>query len=298
MLEDWREYREITRALEDLVNNAAIPPQIRAGLQYSVENAGKRSRPVMVLLCGRLCGGTADAVMNLALATELLHTASIIHDDVIDGGVTRRKNPTLCMQFDTSVAILLGDWLICKSVDLLSGYGPMVIGDFARAGMAMVHGEILDIRSIPDRADEAAYYTSTMAKTAEIFAVSARNACRIVMEKENSCGCLFEFGKHLGLAYQLVDDLLEYTAMLGEKQSLLQSRTLPRIYEERDGRDGAISRCLQVIRGHADKSLAALCTFGPSEARTRLGELVSLLTDGILAARDMNPATVKGSPEG
>ena len=298
MLEDWREYREITRALGDLVGDAAIPPQIRAGLQYSVENAGKRSRPVMVLLCGRLCGGTTDMVMNLALATELLHTASMIHDDVIDGGVTRRKNPTLCMQFDTPVAVLLGDWLICKAVGLLSAYGPKVIRDFARAGMAMVHGEILDIRSIPDRADETAYYTCTMAKTAELFAVSAGNACRIVMEKEDACGCLFKFGKHLGLAYQLVDDLLEYTAMLDEKESLLESRTLPRIYEERDGCDGAISRCLQAIRGHADESLAALHTFGPSDACTRLEELVGLLTDGMLAARDMNPATVKGSPEG
>jgi octaprenyl-diphosphate synthase len=290
MLEDWPEYREISGALADLVSNTAIPPQIREGLKHSVENAGKRSRPVMVLLCGRLCGGSSDTVMNLALATELLHTASLIHDDVIDGGVTRRKSPTLCTQFDTPVAILLGDWIICKSVDLLSAYGPDVIRDFSRAGMDMVHGEILDIRSIPDRADEMAYYTCTMAKTAELFAVSARNACRIILGEQDTCGCLYEFGRHLGLAYQLVDDLLEYTAMLGEKESLMESRTLPRIYEERDGCITAISRCLRAIREHADLSLAAISTFGPSDARTRLEELVSLLTDGMLAAHELNPA--------
>jgi octaprenyl-diphosphate synthase len=89
------------------------------------------------------------------------------------------------------------------------------------------------------------------------------------------------------LAYQLVDDLLEYTAMLDEKQSLIESRTLPRIYEEYYGCDGAISRCLRAIRGHADESLAALRTFEASDARARLEELVNLLTDGMIAAHDM-----------
>jgi octaprenyl-diphosphate synthase len=285
MFSGWEEFQEFQRAIASLIDDPAIPPGIMDPLRYMAASGGKRSRPILVLVCGRLCGGSPRDVMNLALATELIHTASLVHDDVIDGGTVRRSAEVLNVRYDTSLAILLGDWLISKSVELVSSYPRDVIHDFARVGMTMVYGEFRDLRSIPEKIGVADYYRCIDEKTADLFAMSARNTCRIVCGDGEKAEALHTFGRHLGLAYQLVDDLLEFQEMHREKKSVFESRTLPRIYEERFGAGEAESRCLKEIRDHAAAGIDALRIFPPTLERKKLEEMMSYLTDGLVSRR-------------
>ncbi|MFO7966460.1 MAG: polyprenyl synthetase family protein [Archaeoglobaceae archaeon] len=282
MIEDWEEYKEINRAVYNLVEDPNTIPKIKKALKHVIGAGGKRTRPIIVLLSGKMCGGKYEDVMNVALAVELIHTASLAHDDVIDKGMMRRNTQTLHRKYDTSLAILVGDWLISKSVELVSVYQEQVIGDFARLGMMMADGEVLDIYSFADSANEEDYFDCISAKTAAIFAYSAKNACRIVSDDEKAAGNLFDYGKNLGIAYQLVDDLLEFLEIFEDKKSEFESRTLPLIYEEKYGFEDSVAKILGLIRKHTSISENALDYFPQGESRIRLSEMIDYMTADLL----------------
>jgi|Deesub1362A_J573_1020465.scaffolds.fasta_scaffold00728_8 octaprenyl-diphosphate synthase len=282
MIEDWVEYRKVNEAINKLVDSADTIPKIRKALKHVIRAGGKRTRPVIVLLSSKLCGGSHEDVMNVALAVELIHTASLAHDDVIDKGMMRRNVETLHLKYDTSLAILVGDWLISKSVELVSVYDEDVIGDFARLGMMMADGEVIDIYSIQDNIDEKVYFDCISAKTAAIFAYSAKNACKIVCDDSEAAEHLFNYGKNLGIAYQLVDDLLEFLEIFEDKKSEFESRTLPMIYEEVHGFEESVARVLGLIRKHTGISEDALNYFDYCENRERLSKMIDYMTADLL----------------
>jgi len=282
MIEDWIEYKEVNRSINDLVENINTVPKIQKAIKHVIQAGGKRTRPVIVLLSSKLCGGNYKDVMNVALGVELIHTASLAHDDVIDKGMRRRNVETLHLRYDTSLAILVGDWLISKSVELVSVYDEEVIGDFARLGMMMAEGEVLDIYSILESADEDSYYDCISAKTAAIFAYSAKNACKIVSDDKGAADHLFNYGKNLGIAYQLVDDLLEFLEIFEDKKSEFESRTLPMIYEEIYGFEDSVAKILGLIRKHTTTSEKALNYFEPCESRERLSNMIDYMTADLL----------------
>ncbi|MFP4558589.1 MAG: polyprenyl synthetase family protein [Archaeoglobaceae archaeon] len=282
MIEDWEEYREVNKAISKLVENPTTIPKIKRALNHVIGAGGKRTRPIIVLLSGKMCGGRYEDVMNVALAVELIHTASLAHDDVIDKGVMRRNTQTLHRKYDTSLAILVGDWLISKSVELVSIYPEQVIGDFARLGMMMADGEVLDIYSFADSVDEGGYFDCLSAKTAAIFAYSAKNACRIVSDDEKAADNLFDYGKNLGIAYQLVDDLLEFLEIFEDKKSEFESRTLPMIYEEEYGFEESVAKVLGLIRTHTSISENALGYFQPCDSRDKLSKMIDYMTADLL----------------
>ncbi|AEA46158.1 polyprenyl synthetase family protein [Archaeoglobus veneficus] len=283
MIEKWEEYRVVNEALDNLVNEVDAIPKVKKALRHIIKAGGKRTRPIIVLLSGRLCGGEWSEVMNVALAVELIHTASLAHDDVIDRGVVRRNVETLHVKYDTSLAILVGDWLISKSVELVSVYNEEVIRDFARVGMMMAEGEIMDIDSIKNGGfGEEDYFKCIAAKTASLFAYSAKNACRIVSDDKKAAEYLFNYGNNLGIAYQLVDDLLEYLEIFEDKKSEFESRTLPMIYEERYGFEEAVARTLQLIREYANISRKSLDYFDDCESKDKLLAMVDFMTADLL----------------
>lgn len=282
MIEDWIEYKEVNRSIYELVENINTVPKIQKAIKHVIQAGGKRTRPVIVLLSSKLCGGNYNDVMNVALGVELIHTASLAHDDVIDKGMRRRNVETLHLRYDTSLAILVGDWLISKSVELVSVYDEEVIGDFARLGMMMAEGEVLDIYSILESADEKSYFDCISAKTAAIFAYSAKNACKIVSDDKEAADYLFNYGKNLGIAYQLVDDLLEFLEIFEDKKSEFESRTLPMIYEETYGFEDSVAKILGLIRKHTNTSEKALDYFEPCGSRERLSDMIDYMTADLL----------------
>ncbi len=278
MIEGWREYEVINNALNDLVENSRAIPKIKKALRYIISAGGKRTRPLIVLLSGKMCGGSYEDVLNLAMAVELIHTASLAHDDVIDKGTLRRNVKTLHVEYDLSVAILAGDWLISKSVELTSVYGEEVIKEFANVGKIMSEGELLDVYSTKEYFDEDSYFKCIEGKTAALFAYAAKNACRVVSNDRKAAEKLFSYGKNLGIAYQLVDDLIEYLEIYDDKSSEIESRTLPIIYAEKYGFDEAIVKVLSLIRKHANQSEKSLEYFDNSEGKEKLLYLIDYMT--------------------
>ncbi len=282
MIENWEEYKVFERELRKFLESVDAIPRIKKALIYAVSSGGKRTRPLIVLLSGKMCGGTYRDLMNLAISVELIHTASLVHDDVIDKAEVRRRRKSLHKVYDISLAIVLGDWLISKSVELTSVYGEEIIRDFSRVGLMMSEGEVMDIYSIRDNFSEKDYFECIKTKTASLFAYSAKSACKAVCSDKKAEERLFDYGYNLGMAYQLVDDLLEYLRVLKDKHSEFESRTLPQIYEEKYGRDEAIKKIVDLIRDFAEKSYKSLEYFDDCEEKKKLCDLIEYMTFDML----------------
>ena len=278
MIENWPEYQIFEKNLMKFVEVVESTPKIKKALSYAITAGGKRSRPLIVLLSGKMCGGNYSNVMDLAISVELIHTASLVHDDVIDRAEKRRRKEALHKKYDISLAIVLGDWLISKSVELTSKYGEEIIRDFSSVGMMMSEGEVLDVYSVREPFDEKDYFECIEKKTAALFAYSARSACKIVCNDKKAAEKLFDYGLNLGLAYQIVDDLLEYMKIIEDKYSVFESRTLPQIYEEKYGKDEVIPKVLERMNGFAKKSLGSLDYFDDCEEKEKLAKIVNFMT--------------------
>lgn len=282
MIESWEEYTIINEELNKLIENVKTIPKIKKALRHIIKAGGKRTRPIIVLLSGKLCGGSYEDVMNMALAVELIHTASLAHDDVIDEGVMRRNVKALHVEYDISLAILVGDWLISKSVELVSVYDEEIIRGFAEVGMRMSEGEVLDVYSIREPFSEEDYFRCISTKTAALFAYSAKNACMVVSDDKVAAKRMFDYGNNLGLAYQLVDDLIEFLDMYEDKSSEFESLTLPMIYAEKFGFEEAVIKVLELIRSYARKSKDALDYFEDCESKSKLLRLVDYMTSDLI----------------
>ncbi len=276
MIEGWPEYSEINCELERLIDNSKTIPKVKKALRYVIKAGGKRTRPLVVLLTAKLCGGDYREVMDMALAVELIHTASLVHDDIIDRGVMRRNVKALHVEYDISLAILVGDWLISKSVELVSKYSGEVIREFAKTGMMMSEGEVLDVYSPYVDFNEDDYFKCITYKTASLFAYGAKNSAMVVCDDEKAWKRTFDYGLNLGIAYQLVDDLLEYINSYVDKFSEVESVTLPMIYEGKY--DDVVDKVLELIDFYAEKSKKALDYFDDCEAKEKLCRLVDYMT--------------------
>ncbi|MCS7144881.1 MAG: polyprenyl synthetase family protein [Archaeoglobaceae archaeon] len=282
MIENWKEFLIIEKELHDFLESISSNDRIKKALKYAISAGGKRIRPIIVLLAGKICNGDYNKLMNLAIAVELIHTASLIHDDVIDKAETRRGNIALNRKYNPSLAILLGDWLISKSVELTSVYGEKVIREFSRVGMMMSEGETMDLYSNEDFFGEKEYFECIEKKTASLFAYSAKTACEVSGGSELVIDSLYRYGYNLGIAYQLVDDLLEYLESLKDKKSEFESMTLPQIYERDFGREIAIQKTLDLILKFKNHSIEVLQIFPESEEKRKLIEIVDFMTNSML----------------
>ncbi len=282
MIEHWEEYKIIENALRNLVESINTLPRIKKALIHLIKAGGKRTRPIIVLLSSKLAGGNYSDVLDMALAVELIHTASLAHDDIIDRGVVRRNVETLNVKYDPSLAMLVGDWLISKSVELTSKYGEEIIRNFAKTGMLMSEGEIIDIYSIEDNISEENYFKCIEGKTASLFAYAAKNAYKYISGDKERSEKMFEYGYNLGIAYQLVDDLLEYLEIFEDKKSEFESLTLPIILERKLGFKNAVNTALNYIREFAKKSKEALENFPKSNAKSKLLFLVDYMTFNLI----------------
>lgn len=198
-----RELRRIVRA------NLGMTDEVN---QYLLLMRGKMFRPTLVLLADRICGGDGDPTVTLAAAVELVHLATLVHDDAVDHSVLRRGLPTVNALWTHQVAIIMGDYLYSRSVTELTRVGNLeVLRCLAVAANEMSLGEMRQLTSY-DALDfsEDDYYALIAAKTASLMAASCEIGA-LVNGSERQCQALRHFGHHLGMAFQIADDLLDYT---------------------------------------------------------------------------------------
>jgi len=205
---------------------------------YVLINSGKRVRPALVILASRL--GIADpaAVQTVAIAVELVHIATLVHDDVIDKAALRRGRRTVANEHGVDAAVLLGDHIYTYAFELAAGLNnPIILKHLARATSLMCSGEIGQLKKrFQFDLTEAEYYSFLEKKTAALFGTSARCGAILAGQSEKVQDAMERFAIHLGLAFQITDDLLDLTgeeSVVGKtlRTDLLNGKmTLPLIY--------------------------------------------------------------------
>jgi geranylgeranyl pyrophosphate synthase len=215
-------------------------PFLGAMLSEVLRAGGKRLRPALVLLVGRLNHYAVERLVNLAVAVELLHTATLLHDDVVDQAARRRGRPALHTQVGNKAAVLVGDYMYGKSAYFATATGSLrVMQLFADCVMVMCQGQIEEgtrrDETYADRSVET-YFRTIRSKTAALFVLACDAAAELSGASPQDAAVLHRYGEQLGLAFQIVDDVLD---IAGDEQALgkavggdLRQRivTLPVIY--------------------------------------------------------------------
>jgi octaprenyl-diphosphate synthase len=276
MFSGWDEYRLINKELAELVKSLPDSP-LGEIISYVLSTPGKRVRPLILIFSTEALGGTASQAVNAALAIELVHAASLVHDDILDQGVERRGSPSTLQRFGPEAALLAGDWLISRSIELISHYIQPVISTFASACMDMSEGELMDLSSASSPDD---YYNCISKKTATLFSASAKMGGLIAGAAEEDVAMFQSYGMHLGLGYQVLDDLEEFLGLDQGKSSEKASVTLPRIYSNQYPDDVARQMCIKVIADHSGFAKNALfLSTGHSDMLSRLECIVDEMTE-------------------
>ena len=184
-------------------------PQVTAHL---VEAGGKRLRPLLTLAAARLCGYGGPFHIHLAATVEFIHTATLLHDDVVDESERRRGRPTANLLWDNKSSVLVGDYLFARSFQLMVETGSLRVLDIlANASATIAEGEVLQLTAAQDLAtDEAVYLQVVRGKTAALFSAATEAGGVIAGAPEDHVQALFTYGDALGVAFQIVDDLLDY----------------------------------------------------------------------------------------
>lgn len=187
--------------------------ELAFALDQLIAAGGKRVRPTVALLVSAMLGVNQEQSITLASAIELLHTATLVHDDLIDEALTRRGTPTLNAQWESSATILAGDFLFSQSAYLAADVGSIdVMRMFAKTLSTIVNGEISQVFSLNEPASRSDYYERIYAKTASMFELAARAPAYLVPEGEKVAASLLTYGNEIGMAFQIVDDVLDFSS--------------------------------------------------------------------------------------
>ncbi len=186
---------------------------VGAALHHLLSSGGKRIRVVITLLTGKMLGADADKLVTLAAAIESLHTATLVHDDLIDGALIRRGIPTLNAQWSPAATVLTGDFIFAKSAKLAAETGSVeVMRVFAETLATIVNGEITQLFSSKWIANRENYYHRIYAKTASLFEAAATTAAILSEAEPQVLSTMKQFGYDIGMAFQIIDDILDFTS--------------------------------------------------------------------------------------
>jgi len=289
-------------------------PDLRAALEHLLVSGGKRVRPTLCLLVGEMLGGSPSQLVTLGAAVELLHTATLVHDDLIDGALLRRGAETLNARWSSAATVLTGDFLFARAAKLAAEIDHLpVMRLFAETLAVIVNGELTQLFSARGVINRENYFQRIYAKTASLFEMTTRASSMVSTENANLIEPMRKFGNELGMAFQIVDDLLDFT---GEQSAvgkplgsdLLQGLvTLPAIYyaetnpDHPDVRSLAaggwgdherMERLVQAIRSsdavhlamreaeqRIERAITHLAQFEPCEERAALENLARYVVD-------------------
>ena len=196
-------------------------PRIPEVTAHLVEAGGKRLRPMLTLAAARICGYGGPYHVHLAATVEFIHTATLLHDDVVDESTRRRGRPTANLLWDNKSSVLVGDYLFSRSFQLMVETGNLRVLDIlANASATIAEGEVLQLTAAQDLAtDEAVYLQVVRGKTAALFSAATEVGGVIAGAPEAVTRALFAYGDALGVAFQIADDLLDYggaSAVIGK----------------------------------------------------------------------------------
>lgn len=285
-------------------------PLLGETLAYIFQTGGKRIRPALVMLSGKLGRYHRDRLVTLAASLEVVHTATLVHDDTVDEALTRRGLRTVSSLWNAKVAILIGDFLFAQSAELASRLDSVrIMALLSEAVMAMSSGELRQYASSSSRTiDEADYFHRIAGKTASLFGMCCQGAAIVSEQSEERIQALRLYGTNLGLAFQIADDVLDFTgdeSNLGKPagNDLRQGTiTLPVILWAQEQPEGSpllrdlragenVDDVIRAVRGsraidlglarareYADTARRSLSTFPASEARDSLLELADRVT--------------------
>jgi octaprenyl-diphosphate synthase len=181
---------------------------------HIVVAGGKRLRPMLTLAAAKLCGYTGERHIGLAACVEFIHTATLLHDDVVDDSELRRGDATANAIWGNKPSVLVGDCLFSRSFELMVKDGSLrVLEILSNAAAVIAEGEVLQLITSNDTTtSEATYLEVISAKTAKLFAAAAELGAVIAERPEVEAEALESYGRNLGIAFQLVDDALDYSA--------------------------------------------------------------------------------------
>jgi geranylgeranyl pyrophosphate synthase len=186
---------------------------VGAALHHLLSSGGKRIRVIVTLLTGKMLGADPDKLVTLAAAIESLHTATLVHDDLIDGALIRRGIPTLNAQWSSAATVLTGDFVFAKSAKLAAETGSVeVMRVFAETLATIVNGEITQLFSSKWIANREDYYRRIYAKTASLFEASTITAAILSNANHQVMNAVKQFGYEIGMAFQIIDDILDFTS--------------------------------------------------------------------------------------
>ena len=286
-------------------------PRIPEVTAHLVEAGGKRLRPMLTLAAARMCGYDGPYHVHLAATVEFIHTATLLHDDVVDESAQRRGRPTANLLWDNKSSVLVGDYLFSRSFQLMVETGNLRVLDIlANASATIAVGEVLQLTAAQDlRTDEGIYLKVVRGKTAALFSAATEVGGVIAGAPEAQVRALHAYGDALGIAFQIVDDLLDYggtTAAIGKNVGddfRERKLTLPvikavaaasaeerafwvRVIEKGQQGDGDLEQAMALLSRHgaldatrnealawASKAKAALLTLPDHELRGMLSDL-------------------------
>ncbi|MDQ2093241.1 polyprenyl synthetase family protein [Rhodalgimonas zhirmunskyi] len=187
-------------------------PRIPEVTAHLVEAGGKRLRPMLVLAAADLCGYQGPWHIHLAATVEFIHTATLLHDDVVDESAQRRGKPTANLLWDNQSSVLVGDYLFARAFQLMVEPGNLrVLSILSNAAATIAEGEVLQLSAAQDlKTDESVYLQVVRGKTAALFSAATEAGGEISGADAAQVKALFDYGDALGIAFQIVDDLLDY----------------------------------------------------------------------------------------
>ncbi len=289
-------------------------PTLGAALNHLLSSGGKRIRVVVTLLSGKMIQADPNRLITLAAAIEALHTATLVHDDLIDGALIRRGIPTLNAQWSPAATVLTGDFVFAQAAKLAAETESIeVMRLFSETLATIVNGEITQLFSSKWKANRENYYRRIYAKTASLFETAAAAPGLLIADSEKYYEPLRRYGYEIGMAFQMVDDILDFTgeqATMGKpvasdlRQGLI---TLPAIYylesspteptlqemldtnftdEERIGRllanirsSGAIQKSIDEANQAIERGLEALSKLPETPERYALQDLAHYIVE-------------------
>jgi octaprenyl-diphosphate synthase len=298
---------------QHLTSPVGVIPNLASHL---IDAGGKRIRPLMTLAAARLLGGGGDGPRKLAAAVEFIHSATLLHDDVVDVSSMRRGQKAANVVWGNSASVLVGDFLFARSFNLMVETGDIQVLDIlARAASVIAEGEVMQLAAANDAETSRERYMEIIgAKTAALFAAAAKSGAVAAGRPGAEATALETYGRELGLAFQLVDDALDYgglSATMGKNagDDFREGKvTLPVVFARDAGdeserafwrramsgertdddfhralalvkRHNAIGLTLDAARGHAAKARAALSALPTNAYREALEALPEFVVE-------------------
>lgn len=188
-------------------------PLVGSVSHYIISAGGKRLRPVLLLLCCGALGFKGEQRFNMAAVVEFIHTATLLHDDVVDDSALRRGSPTANARFGNPASVLVGDFLYSRAFQMMVDTQSMRIMEvLANATNIIAEGEVMQLMNMHNAGlDEAGYLQVIRSKTAKLFEASARVGAILASAEAASEQACADYGQALGTAFQVIDDVLDYT---------------------------------------------------------------------------------------